>query len=394
MSITVDGKTDSASAQGDYFTFARATGSIDALDGLRTIAIALVLLRHAIAPLYEEIGSAFQVGSWNFAIPMLNGWMGVDLFFILSGFLIGSHLIKRRDHFTRQSLGAYFGSRALRIVPTYFFVLFVVAAGTVPLFTPAAENVGASILWHLLFLQDYLGSNFIVAFWSLGVEEKFYILAPFLVIGIGKLKSIRQRLVLLTILTLTPMSLRAITLSITNFEYSYLDYFRTFRSPFHMTFEGLIIGVICAELRACQGARNRLTLITRPLAVLGTAIVLIHLLPFDLMAHIGLYDILFQPLLLSVGFGMILMACVLGNPKDGWLSSTFSLIGARLSYSLYLIHMAVIPMALVPAYVSGTTGIAFFAIFLCAYLALAIAASWLIHFAVEKPFLMLKSRLF
>ena len=82
------------------------------------------------------------------------------------------------------------------------------------------------------------------------------------------------------------------------------------------------------------------------------------------------------------------------NPKQGWAASRLSLVGARLSYSLYLVHMALIPAAMVPALLSGTQGLAMFAIFFVAFMALSIIASLALHFAIEKPFLQLKSRLF
>lgn len=394
MSIAVDHKVGSTHGSNDYLSFARAHGSIDALDGLRTIAISLVLLRHAMSALHDRVGSAFEFGGWSFATPMLNGWMGVDLFFVLSGFLIGSHLIRRRGNFTSQTLGAYFGSRALRIVPTYFCVLFLVAFGFFPLYQPVATDIGPALLWHMAFLQDYLPSNFIVAFWSLGVEEKFYIVAPFLVLGIARIASTRKRLILLSALAFAPMVLRGVTLGFIDFDFSYRAYFETFRSPFHLTFDGLLIGVVCAEIFANHPLRQRLTKEAMPMLLIGTAIIAVHLLPFNLMDQIGLYDVIFQPFVLSLGFGMILLACALLNPKKGILTSRFSLIGARLSYSLYLVHMALIPMAMVPALMSGTEGAVFFMIFFVAYLALSIAVSWAIHFAVEKPFLMLKSRWF
>jgi peptidoglycan/LPS O-acetylase OafA/YrhL len=346
-----------------------------------------------------QVGPAFELslpwGNWNAAIPMMNGWMGVDLFFVLSGFLIGSHLIRRRDSFSWSSLGRYFGARALRIVPTYYCVLFLVAAGFFPLFKPLAENTLPALAWHVLFLQDYLPSNFIVAFWSLGVEEKFYIIAPLLVLLTGRIASINQRLVVLGVLLITPIALRAMTLGNIAFDFaSYRAYFETFRSPFHLTFDGLLVGVICAELFAHDELKQKLNCWARPILLIGSAIIFAHLVPFNLMAHIGLYDILVQPLALSLGFGMILLAAALINPKRGWAASRFGLVGARLSYSLYLVHMALIPAAMVPALLSGTQGLTQFVVFFCTFIALSLMASLALHFAVEKPFLQIKSRLF
>jgi peptidoglycan/LPS O-acetylase OafA/YrhL len=399
LTLAVDHKVGAARSDNDYLSFSRARGSIDAMDGLRTLAIVLVLFRHAIKAIESRLDNAFSMslpwGDWNLATPMLNGWVGVDLFFVLSGFLIGGHLIRQRDGFSLNSLGHYFGARALRIVPTYFCVLFLVAGGFCPLYTPLADDILPALIWHMAFLQDYLPSNFIVAFWSLGVEEKFYILAPLLVLGTSRIKSLKARFALLTTLSLAPMALRATTLGFVDFDFtSYRAYFETFRSPFHLTFDSLLIGVVCAEICSHPKLRAKLATMATGLLCLGITIIGVHLVPYDLMGSITVYDVVFQPFALSLGFGLIVLALVLIDPKKGWVASRFSLIGARLSYSLYLVHMALIPSAMVPTLLSGTEGMSAFAIFFAAFVVLSTAASLALHFAVEKPFLLLKSRWF
>lgn len=81
-----------ANARHGYFSVGTVPGAIPELDGLRGIAILLVLLRHAARPVFDEHGEIFSLGGWDIAVPLLNGWMGVDLFFVLSGFLITHHL--------------------------------------------------------------------------------------------------------------------------------------------------------------------------------------------------------------------------------------------------------------------------------------------------------------
>ena len=78
-----------------YFAIERGPGAIKGLDGLRGIAILLVLGRHAIRPFYSPADPVLPLGSWDAAIPFINGWIGVDLFFVLSGFLISHHVIRR-----------------------------------------------------------------------------------------------------------------------------------------------------------------------------------------------------------------------------------------------------------------------------------------------------------
>jgi peptidoglycan/LPS O-acetylase OafA/YrhL len=70
----------------------------------------------------------------------------------------------------------------MRILPAYYAVLGVAAAGWIPFFAVDADRLGLRVIYHALFLQDYLPSNIVIAFWSLGVEEKFYIAAPFVLV--------------------------------------------------------------------------------------------------------------------------------------------------------------------------------------------------------------------
>ena len=127
---------------------------------------------------YDAAHPLLPIAGWDAAAPLLNGWVGVDLFFVLSGFLISKHLLAQRETSKGLALGPYLVKRALRIVPAYYAVLLVVAAGLVPLYAVPQEALALRLGYHALFLQDYLPANIVVVFWSLGVEEKFYLLAP------------------------------------------------------------------------------------------------------------------------------------------------------------------------------------------------------------------------
>ena len=149
------------------------------LDGLRALAILLVLGRHSLRPFISE--DAYQpvvtVGPIDLTPLVLNGWIGVDLFFVLSGFLIG------RQAWRGDSLRRFWFKRVTRILPAYWACLAVVAIGLTV--AGAWPKSGADFLAHVVMLQDYTGSVFVPAFWSLGAEEKFYLLAPLLVFVSG-----------------------------------------------------------------------------------------------------------------------------------------------------------------------------------------------------------------
>lgn len=167
--------------------WARPKNSIPALDGLRAIAIILVVARHGIRPFWNDDGFLTVLG-WDIGTPFHNGWMGVDLFFVLSGFLITLHILRRYGQgFGVNDLGDYASRRAFRIVPAYAASVALAVSGIIPLFEVDRENLLWRLGYHAVFLQDYLPSDIVVVYWSLGVEEKFYLVAPFALMAVLRL---------------------------------------------------------------------------------------------------------------------------------------------------------------------------------------------------------------
>jgi peptidoglycan/LPS O-acetylase OafA/YrhL len=155
----------------------RRAGTYDpALDGLRAVAILLVMMRHFAH--VEHAATPSNMLLRAFAAP---GWVGVDLFFVLSGFLItGICLEHRGPGFFR----AFYMRRGLRIVPAYAIVLTIVLS--VALFVaPPVHGGWALATFSANFALAYHGTWRAVPvaathFWSLAVEEQFYILWPWL----------------------------------------------------------------------------------------------------------------------------------------------------------------------------------------------------------------------
>jgi peptidoglycan/LPS O-acetylase OafA/YrhL len=166
----------------------RSAGRIPALDGLRGIAILLVILYHHTVMRPQTAFDAIYVN-----VARL-GWAGVDLFFVLSGFLITGllHDFKGKPHYFRN----FYVRRALRIGPVYFaFVFFTLQVS--PWLWPDTDlarmgrdaMAGRSEAWYWLFLQNILfaregnlGHPNLAVTWSLGIEEQFYLLWPFVVL--------------------------------------------------------------------------------------------------------------------------------------------------------------------------------------------------------------------
>jgi len=154
---------------------------IPALDGIRGLAICLVLWWHVLVlPLYGFLPN-HRLVSWFLSLGRFT-WSGVDLFFVLSGFLIGGILLdaaRSSTYFT-----TFYIRRAYRILPLYWAMLILTLAvyGTKGW---GFAKVAAELSWFLLFLQNFrVVAKGAYAFsglgmtWSLAVEEQFYLTLP------------------------------------------------------------------------------------------------------------------------------------------------------------------------------------------------------------------------
>lgn len=351
------------------------------LDLIRSIAILLVLFRHGERALQAELGESQGVLQTIF----MNGWVGVDLFFVLSGYLISRHLMRAGIGSGRFHLGRYLATRALRIVPAYYAALLLVVAGVFPFFPVAAEGLSVRVAYHLLFLQDYLPSDINVVFWSLGVEEKFYLLAPLLIFALLRCRSTWLRLSLLVALFVLPVVLRTMVFSGMDAGPDYPTFWRLLRSPFHMALEGLIVGVgiAIAEHSGFVRRSPRRGLAT---LVVASMVLAAWLGSGDFMAEITVVDVLVQPPLIALLAGSMTLGAVMlaGAPMPFTPAWRFL---SRLSYSLYLVHFPLIPLAI--PYAKPYGPLAFWILYLLAGLCVAL----LVHIAVERPFLRWKERL-
>ena len=139
------------------------------LDGLRAIAVLGVMC-------------------WHFVLPgVKGGFLGVDIFFVLSGFLITKLLVEEWDLTGRIHLGKFYLRRMLRLFPALFLLLLV----TLP-FVPRLWTLEALLYvsnWG--FLTKQLGLSAIMQLWSLSVEEQFYIVWPLMLLGLLALRTPR-----------------------------------------------------------------------------------------------------------------------------------------------------------------------------------------------------------
>lgn len=155
------------------------TGVRPEIQGLRAVAVSFVVLYHL----------------WPARLP--GGYVGVDVFFVVSGFLITGHLLRELEATGRVRLGRFWARRARRLLPSSLLVLVAAAAATVVWVPPAlwrpflVDTAGAAtyVLNWLLAAQavDYLAAEDaaspVLHYWSLSVEEQFYLVWPVLLLA-------------------------------------------------------------------------------------------------------------------------------------------------------------------------------------------------------------------
>jgi peptidoglycan/LPS O-acetylase OafA/YrhL len=362
------------------------------LDGLRALAILLVMARHSLRPFTspDSYTPILTIGSFDVTPSLLNGWIGVDLFFVLSGFLIG------RQAWRSDSLTRFWFKRVTRILPAYWTCLAIVAV--ILTGTGQWQRSGGDFLAHLLMLQDYTGSVFVPAFWSLGAEEKFYLLAPLFVFLVARCRQRRSQLLVLASLWVLPIVMRGIVAAPMDGAISYVDYFPRYRSPFHLTCESLVLGLTIAwvslnagEVPALQRRRTRELLFWG-----GAAVVLWWLVPADILGRIDRTTIVAAPAVIGLGFAGMVLAVVSGSgsftPTLGWHGWRPVATG---SYTLYLTHMMAIPFAQALADATPFAGASLagqWLAFLPWYLGLSALSAFALHRLVERPVLEWRDR--
>jgi peptidoglycan/LPS O-acetylase OafA/YrhL len=354
---------------------ARAPG----LDTLRALAILAVMLYHFMPFLPESFMSVTQFG-----------WIGVDLFFVLSGYLIGTQLLKPYLQGETPSIRDFYIRRAFRILPAYLVVLFLYAKVSVWREAPRLAPV-----WKFLTFTENLrfDPNF-RAFshaWSLCVEEHFYLILPLLVVGMMRRASARKTALLIVAVLLAGVLLRAFALT-----HLHDDYWPRIYYPTYMRLDDLLVGVTLALVRTFRPvwwsaiAQRGHSATLAGLILIGSVIWMFRNGMGDPTGSSAWGTVIGYPLL-ALGLGSIVASSV---SRNGILSR-FPVPGARLlatlAFSLYLTHKAVAHLD--QTYFSSITeGQGPQAILL--YAVTCTLAAALLYLCVERPFMLIRDRLY
>lgn len=361
------------------------------LDLIRTAAILLVIVHHG-----------FVIFSFPF-IPLPDG---VDIFFVLSGFLIGRILIKSivaKPEFSLYDLRLFLLRRWFRTLPALIVILLINYAITFCLtlqHTTFQETIKQMLirdrLWQYFFFVQNLFSNLSTSFfpesWSLSVEEWFYLIMPVCLFILLKLKiSARQA-------TFTSILILIIGPSLARYFLSDIDQSGTFmvtRMVVMMRLDSIGFGVLLAYISFYWPVFwNRLT-VSRFLIVLGVLFFYLAFLVVNqgklFFNSVTLTNFFFFPLSSVAVMAIIPALSIPGKVNNGFRNVVTFI--SKISYSMYLINFSIIIQLIQvfsPAKTTQTENFIFYLIYWIA----TIGISALMYRYVEKPFLVLRDRYF
>ncbi len=302
------------------------------LDVLRAVAVTLVLGRHmnpAAAATHHPVLDVIM-RAW-----FRGGWIGVDLFFVLSGFLVSGLLFREFQQTGHVRIGRFLLRRGLKIYPA-FYVLLAIGIAAELVFPTGWINVGVpNVISEALFVQNY-GPSVFGHTWSLAVEEHFYLLCAALIFWLSRrrgpdpYRALPMMVVGVALLCLIARLITAWLLPYSN---------RTNLYPTHLRIDGLMFGVGLAYLYhfrrdlldAAFGARRGVAI----------AVGLALLLPpffFELNETPFIYTIGLTTF--YIGSGLLVVAFTLHEMSPTPVVRWLAFFGAY-SYSIYLWHVTV-----------------------------------------------------
>lgn len=396
---------------------------VPGLDGIRALAVLLVISRHwRLPPFHTEFG-----------------WIGVNVFFVLSGYLICSILLVDKPRYDRRTyVTNFYAKRALRIFPVYFLFLALLFV-FIELYdrgTPSAryeeldqaseavDGQRLALTFYFFNFRDLIaelsdetvtGSKMISHLWSLSVEEQFYILFPFVVLLLTRRQLVR---VLAVVLVLAPLIRLAIGWTGTSRGWPDLAGLLIYKTTFTQI-DALALGGLIAAVGV-----ERIRISNRSLALIGGAVV-VMLVGTVVLARIGGAGLSYTTLgmelpvdqvgydtgnplvdfkyvygltLVNIGAAVVILAAVRGVASLRWFEHpTLVWVGKR-SYGIYVFHHPIMVVFLLVAgeWIDGVDDENRLFVTLplfTAYLAVVMVVAWFSYRFFESVFLAWKDRI-
>ena len=345
----------------------RPKNNFKAIDGIRAIAVLWVIIFHIWIFQHNTFPNILgEVAQNPLLVWITKGDLGVDLFFVISGFLIGSILFKEYKRTKTLNFKSFYLRRFLRLFPVYFFsmiiALYFLDGNGAERWTTAWSN--------LIYVNNYVFKSYMGWTWSLAIEEQFYIVIPFLIVFL--FPKFRKKRVLFTILAIIPIVLTYYySVHIFNFEIPYnreifgdiwQEWFWGYYMLTHLRYGGLLSGVIAAYIHINHSEQvlyffqkkknlsNFLILFSIVSFLLISSLSLGQAAPveesifYELPRNVGVYYEIIHRELFSYVVVFLMMACLYSKsriiqPLNTFLSASFFYPIAKISYSAYLFHV-------------------------------------------------------
>lgn len=355
------------------------------LDHLRAVAIVLVFGFHYAA--------LFASPEWLKKISTF-GWTGVDLFFVLSGYLISSQLFAGIAKGEKISFPAFFLKRFFRIIPAYLLVVAIYFS------VPAArEREAPAPLWKYLSFTQNLGLNLRTQgtfshAWSLCIEEQFYLIFPLLLIALVSFNAFKRSKWLLLVLFLGGLAARwyvydHIVAPQLADESGWATWYQWIYYPTYSRLDGLLSGVAIAALFRFR------PLLKEKITRYGNLWSLISLLLLATAYWVCTEETSFTASvfgfpLLSIAYGLLVIGAISPSSLLYRFPSAITTKIAALSYAIYLTHKIIIhitqqqvaKLAIPP----GSNRMLLICMITC------FAGAWLMNKMIEQPFLKLRQK--
>jgi peptidoglycan/LPS O-acetylase OafA/YrhL len=348
------------------------------LDLLRALAILVVTIYHAGIMGFPLPGRAHRFG-----------WIGVDLFFVLSGYLIGGQLLAPIARDRPIELGRFFARRALRILPAYFVILAIYV------FLPSWREYPEMFpLWKFLVSVQNIGLRGGTAFshaWSLAVEDQFYLLLPLILLLV--IRRPRVAVIVPCLIVLSGFGLRWFLAmqNLTDDGVAFRGYQTWIYYATWTRLDPLVLGVVLAAIEKFRtGWWQRLTDLAPWLGLPALALIA-YALWLGETDSITVTMSVWQFPLIALGMAALLLCAV--SPRLPFRRTKIpgAAFIASVAYSAYLVQKLVIHFVAqfcTDHEIAPTSALA-----LVAVQVLIFAAATILFFIVERPFLQLRHRL-
>jgi peptidoglycan/LPS O-acetylase OafA/YrhL len=371
-----------------------------ALHGMRVLAVVSVVQYHVTMNFTFARGLAMDK-AW--AGMSMNVFFGMDLFFVLSGFLIGSILLRSVESSGSANVRRFYLRRAFRTFPPYYVILTLLAVA-VPMTVSQRHHLWLEYTYLTNYGRPLLPGDLVMPWgWSLALEEQFYLTVPLLFLILYKCRGDAARLTILVGIWFSALVVRFV-LYVTHpgwdeiALYDFL-YYRT-----HTRFDTLIAGVTLAYIQNRWRAPISLWL-QRPfaratLALPALACLWILMQPWMFGARaVGLVRVVSWGTLTSIMYFAWTLLVLNGGP--GWIQRGLSRPVFRriatLGYGVYLVHLPLCEFFVSRAAARvieqhGVPMLVVWPVSVAALLVLSLATSYCLHVLVEKPSLRIRDR--